>query len=60
MFAVTSAETGEESQEMMDHIVNIQTDLFSNLGLHLRFVLNFLNLSPQLRWNYFTLTYSGL
>ncbi|NXA44122.1 SYSM protein, partial [Eudromia elegans] len=36
MFAVTAAETGRESEELLAELVALQGELFSELGLHYR------------------------
>lgn len=40
MFGVTGNETGEESEELLKEILEIQRFLFDSLGLHFRFVAN--------------------
>ena len=36
MFGVTANETGRESQELLEEILDIQTILFNGLGFHFR------------------------
>ena len=36
LFVVTANESGEESNQMLEEIVNLQKDIFTDLGLHFR------------------------
>lgn len=36
LFVVTANESGEESNEMLEEIVELQKEIFTELGLHFR------------------------
>lgn len=40
MFGATGNETGKESEQLLQEILEIQRFLFDSLGLHFRFVSN--------------------
>lgn len=44
MFAVTAQETGRESEEMLDDLVEIQKNFFSQLNLHFKLNTVFISL----------------